>query len=117
MFIADNSKTPCSIEPTEIITRWALIQILRWNILRFNTDTLPAISLFIIKHHPETQGDREQNTGTPKRRSRDQGGSVFGGILVAEDVGSNDSHKVGDGNGDTGEYDASALVCDVVVVP
>ena len=80
-------------------------------------DALPLISLLIIEHHPETESQGQQDTGTTKSSGGNQGRKILGRVLVAEDVGAYNAHEIGDGDGDTGQYDTSSLVGDVVVVP
>jgi hypothetical protein len=75
------------------------------------------IPLLIICHHPETQQEGEQKPHATERCRGREGWDVLGRVLVLEDVGGHDAHKVGGGHAKAGEDETSALVRDVIVVP
>lgn len=98
-----------SIKPPEVRPGWPILQLLRRHIHGLEVDALLAVAVLIVDHHPSAKQAGEDDTKAAKRCCGGESRDVLGRILVKEDVGGDDAHEVGEGDGDGGEDDATVL--------
>jgi hypothetical protein len=106
-----------SQEPPKIRTLRPIPQLLRTNIPRAQTNTLPPIPLRVIHDHVGSQQHRTYTPCCAKRRRRCERRDILGLILLPENIATNDTHKIRQRDANTRKRNALVLVRNVVIIP
>jgi hypothetical protein len=105
------------VEPSEFRRSGTIPQPLRRYVSNLNLDALLSVPLLIINNHPSSQQTCKNYTHATKCCRSSKRGDVFRGVLIAENVGGDDTHQVGERNTKASKHNSFSFMGDIVIVP